>query len=166
LRIAFDLDDTLIGCRYDFPAEPRRRCARLLAREPLRRGTVRLLRRLATRGHDLWIYTTSQRSPLAIRLLFLAHGVRLGGVVNGLRHHKEIARSGRDYQHCSKYPPHFGIDLLIDDLEGMAIEARRHGYRVLVVRPDDERWAETLVAQIDRICGPRASRLLRPEPEA
>jgi hypothetical protein len=154
MRIAFDLDDTLIACSHPFPTEPMRLWARLLTREPLRRGTVGLLRRLMAQGHDLWIYTTSQRSPVAIRLLFLAHGIRLGGVINGLRHHREVARSGREYQHCSKYPPHFGIDLLIDDLEGMAIEARRYGYRVIVVRPDDMGWDEALAAEIDRICGP------------
>ena len=155
MRIAFDLDDTLIACGSEFPAEPTRRWTRLLAREPLRRGTVRLLRHLIARGHEVWIYTTSHRRPLAIRLLFLAHGIRLAGVVNGPRHHREVARSGREYQHCAKYPPHFGIDLLVDDLEGMAIEAHRYGYRVLVVRPDEAGWDEVLAEQIDRLCGGR-----------
>lgn len=40
----------------------------------------------------------------------------------------------------SKFPLAFGIDLHIDDSEGVRMEGEAHGFRVLVVRPDDERW--------------------------
>ncbi len=148
MRIAFDLDDTLIGCLHDFPEEAPRRWARCLVRERLRKGTAELMRRLTREGHEIWIYTTSQRSPAAIRWLFFLHGVRIRGVVNAQRHDREVARSSQAYRSCAKYPPAFGIDLLVDDLDGMEIESRRFGYRVIVVRPDDADWTTTLLAAI------------------
>ena len=41
---------------------------------------------------------------------------------------------------CTKYLLSFGIELLVDDSEGVRIESERHGFRVLVVRPEDEQW--------------------------
>ncbi len=55
MHIAFDLDDTLIPCQFTFPLEPASRLARGLGLEPLRRGTVELLRDLRARGHRVWV---------------------------------------------------------------------------------------------------------------
>jgi hypothetical protein len=150
LRIAFDLDDTLIPCDFSFPLEPRPWLARLLGSEPLRAGSVDLLRALRTSGAQLWVYTTSLRDPFAVWLQFLLHGIRLGGVVNQDRHLKKMQGwkgqpSARD---CSKYPPAFGIDLLIDNSEGVVLEGRRWGFRVLHVRPDDLTWAQSVRAAV------------------
>ena len=41
---------------------------------------------------------------------------------------------------CSKYPPAFGIDLLVDDSAGVEIEGRRFGFSVVRVAPDDVDW--------------------------
>lgn len=79
------------------------------------------------------MYTTSYRSAWHIRRLFWLHGIRLDGVVNQLRNNREVQA------HCTRYPPTFGIDLLIDDSEGVRIEGKQHGFRVLVVKPEDER---------------------------
>jgi hypothetical protein len=150
MHIAFDLDDTLIPCEYHFPLEPRRRLASLLATEPLRLGTVDLLRHLRTTGCPLWIYTTSLRNPLSVHLLFLVHGIRLAGVINQDRHFRTLRNSRPAANECSKYPPAFGIDLLIDNSEGVKEEGRRFGFRVLHVRPDDSRWVESVRAAVGR----------------
>jgi hypothetical protein len=149
--IAFDLDDTLIPCEHSFATEKLGFWARRLARERLRLGTARVLGTLQGRGWDIWVYTTSFRSPFAIRLLFLAYGVRLRGVVNQTRHQRTISRSGRPYQVCSKYPPAFGIDVLVDKSEGVSIEARRFGFPVVRVLPDDSRWADRLMDDLDNL---------------
>ena len=86
----------------------------------------------------MWVYTTSYRSAWRIRRLFWLHGIRLDGVVNQQRHNREVRAR------CTKHPPSFGIDLLIDDSEGVRIESERHVFRVLVVAPDDMRWAEKI----------------------
>ena len=45
-----------------------------------------LLRELRSEGHEVWVYTTSLREPVRLRLWFAALGVRLEGIVNGTRH--------------------------------------------------------------------------------
>ena len=45
----------------------------------------------------------------------------------------------------SKYPPAFGIDLHVDDSEGVRMEGDEHGFRVVVVRPDDENWIQRVL---------------------
>ena len=140
MGLAFDLDNTLIRCGHDFPlATPQRRIlARLLGNEQLREGTKELTDCCRQRGWEVWVYTTSYRSAWRIRCLFWLHGIRLDGVVNQQRHNREVRAR------CTKHPPSFGIDLLIDDSEGVRIESERHVFRVLVVAPDDMRWAEKI----------------------
>jgi hypothetical protein len=150
MRIAFDLDDTLIPCQFQFPLERPRLLARALALEPLRLGTVDLLRHLRQMGCVLWVYTTSLRNPLSVRLQFLVYGIRLGGVVNQDRHMRRL-RDGRPHANeCSKFPPAFGIDLLVDNSEGVTEEGRRFGFRVLHVRPDDPDWTQAVRAALSR----------------
>ncbi|SMB97271.1 hypothetical protein SAMN00120144_0331 [Hymenobacter roseosalivarius DSM 11622] len=45
MRIAFDLDNTLIRCGYDFPLEKPKRAmlAKLLGKEELRQGTKEII---------------------------------------------------------------------------------------------------------------------------
>jgi hypothetical protein len=135
MRIAFDLDGTLVPMfPGQFPARPAPGPWAWLFREPLRSNAPALLRALRADGHDLWIYTSSLRSPARIRGLFLAHGVRLDGVVEATRH------AGVTGGRASKFPPAFGIDLLVDDAEGVALEGECHGFAVLLVSPGDEYW--------------------------
>src|SRR5262245_38810912 len=129
MRIAFDLDDTLIPCGHSFPVERPTLLARLFGAEPLRLGAVELLKELRQRGDEVWVYTTSLRSPWTVRCQFFAYGVRLGGVVNSDRHVHQLSRGWPNHRDVSKYPPAFGIHLLVDDLEGVALEGRRFGFR-------------------------------------
>jgi hypothetical protein len=140
MRLAFDLDNTLIRCGHDFPLEkPRRRIwAKLFGNESLRHGIKELVDDCRRRGWEIWVYTTSYRSAWRIRRLFWLHGIWLDGVVNQQRHDREAQAR------CTKHPPSFGIDLLVDDSEGVRIEGERHGFRVLVVAPEDMQWAERI----------------------
>lgn len=144
MRISFDLDDTLV-CG---PAVPSEQFVswwrRWLYRESIRSGTRALMSELAAGRHELWVYTTSFRSPRYLRGWFAGFGVRLSGVVNQDRHEGVAARRGP-----SKYPPAFGIDLHVDDSEGVAEEGRRHGFDVVVVSPDDPRWAARVLDAVD-----------------
>jgi hypothetical protein len=154
MRIAFDLDDTLIPGAFPFPTERPTLPARLLGGEPLRLGTVGLVRELRRRGCDVWVYTTSLRSPFSVRLLFLCYGLRLGGVVNAdtRAHALRLRGQAPGPRHCSKYPPTFAIDLLVDDLEGVRLEGEQFGFRVLRVAPEDDGWAARVLAEVDRWC--------------
>ena len=140
VRLAFDLDNTLIRSAHPFALETPRLgwLARLLGHESLRCGTAELMRHCQRQGWEVWVYTTSYRSAGYIRRLFGLHGIRLDGVINQRRHEREVTAR------CSKHPPTFGIDVLVDDSEGVRLEGERHGFRVLVVRPEDDDWAPTL----------------------
>jgi phosphoserine phosphatase len=144
MRIAFDLDNTLIRSAHDFALETptRKLWARLLGKESLRAGIIELAAHCQQQGWQVWVYTTSYRSPGYIRRLFWLYGIQLAGVVNQARHDREVrVRS-------TKYPPQFGIDLLLDDSEGVRQEGERHGFRVLVISPTDTAWVGKVKAQV------------------
>ena len=78
------------------------------------------------------------------------HGIRVDGVVNDERPRRELARR-RFSRLPSKYPPAFGIDLHVDDSEGVLMEGQEYGFRVLVVSPNDERWTERVLNAVGQI---------------
>jgi hypothetical protein len=144
VRISFDVDDTLV-CDSSVPFElfvPRWK--RLWYPERLRHGTQDLMRALLDRRHEIWIYTTSYRSPSYVRGWFRSFRIRISGVVNQDRHERVLGRRGP-----SKYPPAFGINLHVDDSTGVAEEGRRHGFAVVVVAPDDLEWAARVIGAVE-----------------
>ncbi len=145
MRISFDVDDTLV-CGDTVPSEQFVGWwwRRWLYDEAIRSGTRALMRELTAGRHELWIYTTSFRSPRYLRGWFGAFGVKLCGVVNQARHERVVGRRGP-----SKLPPAFGIDLHDDDSEGVAEEGRRHGFDVLVVSPDDLAWTARVLNAVE-----------------
>mgnify|MGYP002622418400 CR=1 FL=1 len=146
VRIAFDLDDTLIPGRIPFDLEPRPRTwlRRRLCSESLRSGTVKLFNELWQQHHEVWIYTTSFRQPLATKLFFRAYGTRVGKVINETLHRKRMAMLGETYLMCTKYPPAFEIDLLVDNCDGVLAESRRYNFPMLQVSPEDPKWANAI----------------------
>jgi hypothetical protein len=151
MRISFDLDDTLVCHFPGAPVEKKRWLGKLCGcfGEPLRKGACSLMGELRARGHSIWIYTTSGRSPFQIRLWLFGYGIRVHGIVNDQRHRREASRRGLSYV-PSKYPPAFDIDLHVDDSEGVRTEGEQHGFRVVVVRPDDEDWIRQVLGTVSR----------------
>jgi hypothetical protein len=146
VRISFDVDDTLV-CDSSVPVElfvPRWK--RWWYPERLRQGTRDLMRALLDRRHEIWIYTTSYRSPFYVRGWFGSFCIPISGVVNQDRHERVVGRRGP-----SKYPPAFGINLHVDDSTGVAQEGRRHGFDVVVVAPDDPDWAARVLEAVARL---------------
>ena len=178
MRIAFDLDDTLIPRMYSFPTEQRRRklirrmfdrvissppmwimerlvrslMHRLFGDVPLRKGAADLLRSLAADGHDIWIYTTSLRTPFQIRQLFGFVGITPGGIVNGDIHARRVRGLVPELRSTSKYPPAFGIDVLVDDSEGVVLDGKKFGFPVIYIRPDDVNWVGTVREAVRGLC--------------
>lgn len=152
MRISFDVDDTLVLHGIDAPPE-RGRLPAFIRRwfgEPLRSGTCSLMSELRRQGWSIWIYTSSGRTPLDIRCWLFLYGIWVDGVINNERHRREL--TGRKFP-ClpSKYPPAFGIDLHVDDSEGVLMEGNEHGFRVVVVGPGDEHWTEKVLKVVGRI---------------
>ncbi len=147
MKVAFDLDDTLIPTTAAFSCGASRAMFpfRLFLKEPLRNGASALLRRIAAR-HELWIYTTSLRTPLGIRLWLLVHGVRIHGVINADVHRRAV--QGTPYRGLSKAPRIFGIAVLVDDAQGVAQECRQQGVKCISVSHTDDHWAERVAREI------------------
>ena len=144
MLVSLDVDDTLV-CSPEVPIEqfvPRWR--RLWYNERMRQGTRSLLGELVRRHCDIWIYTTSYRSPQYLRGWFGCLGFPLAGVVNQTCHEQVVGRQGP-----SKYPPAFGIDLHVDDSEGVGLEGQRYGFSVVVVSPDDPNWVARVLEAVD-----------------
>lgn len=146
MRIAFDLDDTIIHGRVPFPEEPlpKNPIARWFCKEPIRLGSVALINDLWKAGHEVWIYTTSFRGRFATKMMFSAYGTKIKRVINQSDHQRVIAKLHRCYRHCSKFPPAFGIDLLIDECGGVQVEARKFNFPLVKVEPNDKDWDQKI----------------------
>ena len=152
MRISFDLDDTLFVAEEDgFTLEPPLKfpwCR--IYHERLRRGTIALMQRLREADCEIWVYTTSFRSPFYIRSLFRHYGIRIDSIVNGARHAKEVQADHRDPM-PSKYPAHYRIDLHVDDDRSVYANGQYYGFRVFQIGPPDNEWADKIMQQVEKI---------------
>ena len=153
MRIAFDLDGTLICGPVHFPIEPKPHpfIKKILSLESLRRGIIDLAGKLKEQKHEIWIYTSSHRSSTYIKWLFRLHGIRLDGVINQQIHDLEKKHWHDKYKHVSKMPSMFGIDLLIEDSVGVKIEGEKYGFSVLVIEGTDLNWTEKVLHELNKI---------------
>lgn len=145
MKISFDLDDTLIPGCIAFPTEKQNAFQKLLGIEPIREGTINLMKQLKTEGHSICIYTTSYRKTFAIRFAFWTFGIGLHTVVNQTRHN-EVLKEKKNL--CSKYPPAFKIDLHIDDSPGVGLEGQRFKFRTVIIN-DDAPWANQILTALN-----------------
>lgn len=149
MRISFDLDDTLICYGEGHKYEPRIGWfARLVIwkDEPLRKGTKQLADELTTKGHEIWIYTTSYRHPRRVRRWLRQYGISVQRVINGKEHERRFGLRSSP----TKRPHVFGIDLHVDDSPGVKIEGDQHGFEVCVVKPGDRNWVSQVLQSVDR----------------
>lgn len=147
MRIAFDLDDTLIpttefACGSTAASYP----LLFFFQERLRNGSKELLKEISKK-HELCIYTTSLRKPFYLKCWFRSFGVKLKTVINQDVHNKYIKKNP-SFAIYSKAPKLFGIDLLIDDLPGVGIECEKQGCDYLIIDPSDELWVQKIRAKI------------------
>jgi len=78
--------------------------------------------------------------------MFYTYGIRLDKVIN-LSVHDRMLRN--KHSKPSKYPPAFGIDLHIDNAEGVALEGQRHNFRTIIIRHDNIQWTEDILNAMD-----------------
>lgn len=144
MRISFDLDDTLFINANQVKAEPMLPFPyRLIYKERLRLGTPKLMDKIREAGIELWIYTTSYRSPDYIRNYFKHYKVKIDGIVNGARHDEEVQKD-HHYILPSKLPGRYGIDLHIDDDLSVKKNGETYGFRVYLLKGENENWTEDL----------------------
>jgi hypothetical protein len=145
MKISFDLDDLLICGMKKFETEPASLFHKLFSAENLRIGTVKLFKELEAQGHQVFIYTTSFRSPFRIWLTFKMHGLTLNGIYNKTIHDRII--SGLNFS-CSKFPPMFGIEVHIDDSEGVRMEGEKYNFRTIIISENDTVWTEKVLKEL------------------
>ena len=141
MNISFDLDSTLIPNGKEFETENRNGIAKLFGIEEIRKGTSELVSDLQNQGHKIHIYTTSFRSKIKIRQTLRYYGIKVSRIVNE-KENRQILRSKNI--NSSKFPPAFDFDLHIDDLKGVEIESEKFNFKVIIIEPTDNNWAEKI----------------------
>lgn len=143
-RIAFDLDNTLIRCGYDFPTEkPKRKFVSYFFKyEPLRSGITELVKRCEELGYKPCVYTSSYRKLLYIKRVFWLYKIKLEVVVNQKVHDSCVRLR------CSKFPPAFDMAVLVDDSLGIAMKGAQFQFNAIIVSPEDTSWVEHVMQKL------------------
>lgn len=145
MKISFDLDDTIISTKFSL--EKKSLWSKIIRVERIRSGTITLFKKLRAQKHEIYIYTTSYRSKLKIKLMFLCYGIPVDFVVNQHLHEKRVRKRGKN---VSKFPPEFDIDIHIDDSLGVEMEGKKFGFKTIIVSIDDENWTNTILKKIEK----------------
>lgn len=149
--VSFDLDDTLFVDAEKVKTEEALKFPfYLVYKERLRFGTIELLLRIRESGIKLWVYTTSFRSESYIKALFKCYGIKIDHVINGQRHQKEVQGNRREAL-PSKYPSKYRIDLHIDDDISVAQNGSIYGFKVFLLKNDNQDWTTNIWDEIERI---------------
>ena len=143
--ISFDLDDTLIPGTKTFDTEKQNLIQKLTGIEKIRMGTIELFKELRSRGHNIYIYTTSFRPILKAKLTFLSYGIPVDKVINQQCHDRELKENKT---RCSKFPPAFGIDIHIDDSPGLKIEGDKFNFRTIIIEEKDLTWTDKILNSV------------------
>lgn len=149
MRISFDIDDTIRMHGEGYECDPNRVpfFLRAIFRERLRKGSHGLFKSLQDAGHEICIYTTSNRSRSYIKWWLWFYGVNLKLIVNA-ELHARVVRSTRMHRAPSKNPAKFAIDLHVDDLPGVREEGETHGFRTLIINPEDKDWVAKVLTEL------------------
>ncbi|HAS46809.1 MAG TPA: hypothetical protein DCS93_40365 [Microscillaceae bacterium] len=147
MKIAFDLDGTLVRESHPFPLENQVIYENLTS-ENMREGTVSIWQQLRAANHELWVYTFSYRQVDVIESLFQKYGLTIDGAVNYQIHEETLRTSQSNFTGYWKYPPLFGFDLLIDNMEEIAREGEVHGFEVLWLQENDPDWVQKVLDKV------------------
>jgi FMN phosphatase YigB (HAD superfamily) len=147
MKISFDLDDTIISTTK-FSLEKKSLWSKIVKAERIRLGTIVLFKKLRTENHKIYIYTTSYRSKIKIKLMFLSYGIPVDFVINQQLHDQRIRKKGKI---ISKFPPEFDIDVHVDDSLGVEMEGKKFGFKTIVVSVDDINWVNNILKKIDEL---------------
>lgn len=142
MKISFDLDDTIISTNK-FSLEKKSFWSKIIGAERIRLGTIKLFKELRTQDHQIYVYTTSYRSKVKIKLMFLYYGIPVDFVINQYLHEKRVRKN------ISKFPPEFDIDIHIDDSFGVEMEGKKFGFKTIIISANNENWVNEILEKID-----------------
>lgn len=101
-------------------------------------------------GYDIWVYTSSYRSEFYIKSLFFCYGVRFNGIVNAMRHEKEVQKFSST-RLPQKVPSRYRISLHIDDEAVICSYGRELGFDAYQLDADDDSWKEKIIARAEEV---------------
>ena len=158
MRVSFDLDEVLFvdPATHKTEKPPVFPFDRIF-RERLRLGTPEAVNRLQALGYEVWVYTSSFRSERYIRRLFRLYGVRFDGIVNGMRHLKEVQKDNKTVL-PQKMPSRYRISLHIDDETVICSLGPQYGFKSYRLDAQDDDWVEKIIERAEKI-----KRIERPE---
>ena len=158
MKIAIDLQGTLIAECGEFACQPTGSLARSLVPHGLRQGARTLLSDLARGGHQLTLYSSAPISAVKLRLWCLLLGLPFWSVVTLEQEKKRVLARRRKSQkrvaqelkalslsHMGKpemvsWPPCQGHDLILDDNPQHLQAAWRAGVKGVLVTNRERDW--------------------------
>ncbi len=151
MRVSFDLDEVLFVSPDTHKTEPPLIFPlNKIFRERLRLGTPELIRTLQKMGYDVWVYTSSYRTERYIKLLFGLYGVRFDGIVNAMRHLREVQGNRKELL-PQKVPSRYRISLHVDDESVICSRGREFGFEAFQLEAQDDDWKEKVIARAEEV---------------
>ncbi|MBR6159409.1 MAG: HAD family hydrolase [Lachnospiraceae bacterium] len=151
MRVSFDLDEVLFVSPDTHKTEPPLIFPlNKIFRERLRLGTPELIRTLQEMGYDVWVYTSSYRTERYIKLLFGLYGVRFDGIVNAMRHLREVQGNRKELL-PQKVPSRYRISLHVDDESVICSRGREFGFEAFQLEAQDDDWKEKVIARAEEV---------------
>ena len=151
MRVSFDLDEVLFINPATHKAEKKLIFPlSLIFKERLRLGTPELIKSLQKLGYDVWVYTSSYRSEFYIKSLFRCYGVKFNGIVNAVRHQKEVQRDNKTIL-PQKVPSRYHIALHVDDESVICSYGREYGFEAYQLDAEDDNWKEKVIERAEEV---------------
>ena len=151
MRVSFDLDEVLFVFPENVKAEPPLKFPwNRIYKERLRLGTPDLINGLQGLGYEVWVYTSSYRTEKYIKNLFRHYGVKFDGIVNAVRHQREVQGSHKEIL-PQKVPGKYRISLHIDDESVICSYGREYGFEAYQLNAQDDSWKDNIIERAEAI---------------
>lgn len=151
MRVSFDLDEVLFVYPELVKAEPELKFPwNRIYKERLRLGTPELIHALQELGYEVWVYTSSYRTERYIKNLFRHYGVCFDGIVNAMRHLKEVQGEKKQIL-PQKVPSRYRIALHVDDENVICSYGREYGFEAYQLDGPDDEWKEKVISRAEEV---------------
>ena len=148
MKISIDLDDTILVKSDSIHIEENTTAlVRGFIEEYFRRGTRKLFAFLSANNVEVGVYTNSYRGKSALDKWFSDNNFHISFVINQQLHDVKRDTQEKPYSLPPKCPHLFDIDIHIDDLEAIKIEAEKFGPTVILASPNED-WAELIIDEL------------------
>ena len=150
-RVTFDLDEVIFVHEDDTTAKERAGVIRgLIYKERLKLGVPALFHFLATKGYDIWVYSSEYYSMEYIRKLFKGYHVPVNGIVTGTSMPSEKSEENRQ-KVKDMIQAHYAETLHIDKAGLLRSFSDEREFEQYDLDGTDEDWSRELMNIIGRI---------------